>query len=260
MGTAKSVKQPADPRKVIGYIRVSTDDQALSVAAQRESLAKWCNSKGCVLVSVHVDEGVSGAKAVVDREGLLSALADMKAHGAGTLLCLRRDRLARSTFLAAGIDRLVQNGGGTVRTVDGDFEADTPESKLMRSMVDAFAEYELAMISLRTRTALRQKKLRGESSGEVPYGFVAVPIAGGKAKKLVPDAKEQACLAAIKEYTLAGMPYGLMAAKLFANGHVPRGGGSWTPELIKRRKIQLGIHPTQLAALAEKAAGEGESC
>ena len=249
MAKIKSVKQPADPRKVVGYIRVSTDDQSLSVAAQRETLAGWCKAKGCSLVAVHVDEGVSGACPVQGRNGLLAAMADLSGHGAGVLLAVRRDRLARSTFLAAGIDRMVKSCGATTRTVHGDFEADTPETQLMRSMVDAFAEYELAMISLRTRMAMRQKKLRGEVVGAVEYGYTAV--GEGKVRKVVPDEKEQACLKAIREYTAQGLPYGLMAAKLFANGHTPRNGGVWTPELLKRRKMQLGIHPTQLRAKQE---------
>ena len=38
-------------------------------------------------------------------------------------------------------------------------------------MVDAFAEYERAIIRARTRAALAVKRGRGERTGEVPYGF-----------------------------------------------------------------------------------------
>ena len=35
-------KRDADPKKVIGYIRVSTDEQALGPDAQRDALNAWC--------------------------------------------------------------------------------------------------------------------------------------------------------------------------------------------------------------------------
>lgn len=251
MGKRK-LAQATDPRKVIGYIRVSTDDQHLGAEAQRAELERWCREKGCILLAVEVDHGVSGATAVKDRPGLVTALASLQELGAGTFLCMRRDRIARDTMVAAQVDRMARSCGATVRTVQGDFEIDSPETRLMRTIADAFAEYELAMISLRTKLALRAKKARGEVTGQPEYGYQAVKIGG--VAKVVPDEKEQACLAAIKEYSLQGLPYGLMTAKLFANGHKPRNGGTWTPELIKRRKLQLGVHPTQLAELAAKNA------
>lgn len=252
----KRMTPVTDPRKVVGYIRVSTDDQHLGAEAQRAELERWCKEKGCILVQVEVDHGVSGSTAVKDRPGMVAALASLQELGCGTFLAMRRDRVARDTMVAAQVDRMARSCGAIVRTVQGDFEQDTPETRLMRTIADAFAEYELAMISLRTKLALRAKKVRGEVTGQPEFGYQAVKVGGGVAK-MVPDEKEQAALAAIKEYSLQGMPYGLMAAKLFANGHRPRNGGTWTPELIKRRKLQLGVHPSQLAAIKEKE-GEGQ--
>lgn len=235
-----------DPRKVVGYIRVSTDDQALSVVAQRENLAQWCRVKGCILVAVEVDEGVSGSTPIHKRNGLMAAFDQVQAQSAGILLAVRRDRLARDTMIAAQIESMVRKNGGMVRTVHGDFEQDTPENRLMKTLADAFAEYQLAAIRLATLTVLRSKKSRGEVVGATEYGYTAV-VGQDKVKRAIPDPVEQAALAAIKRYTLEGMPYGLMVAKLTIEGHLPRGGGRWTPELIKRRKMQLGIHPDQLA-------------
>jgi len=54
-------KRDADPDKVIGYIRVSTDEQALGPEAQREALNAWCEAHGARLCAVFEDIGVSGA-------------------------------------------------------------------------------------------------------------------------------------------------------------------------------------------------------
>ena len=78
---------------VIGYARVSTDDQNL--ALQLDALA----SAGCEIV--HKDQGVSGT--VIERDGLDRALAET---GAGDVLVVwKLDRLGRSLgFLIDLID------------------------------------------------------------------------------------------------------------------------------------------------------------
>ncbi|NBT74355.1 MAG: recombinase family protein, partial [Betaproteobacteria bacterium] len=49
--------------KAIGYLRVSTDEQAESgagLAAQRDALERHCEGQGWQLQEVHEDDGVSG--------------------------------------------------------------------------------------------------------------------------------------------------------------------------------------------------------
>ena len=77
---------PGDPNKVIGYVRVSTGDQALGPEAQRTTLLAWCAAQGCTLVHVFFDQAVRGAAPANQRPGLSAALAGVKQHGAGILL------------------------------------------------------------------------------------------------------------------------------------------------------------------------------
>jgi len=83
----------ADSHKVVGYLRVSTEEQTLGPEAQRAALEGWCTTNGAELVAVHVDQGISGGADLEKRTGLLAALAALKAHGAGVLLVAKRDRL-----------------------------------------------------------------------------------------------------------------------------------------------------------------------
>ena len=46
-----------------------------------------------------------------------------------------------------------------------------PEAALLRHMVDAFSQYERALIVARTRSALAVKKGRGERIGGIPWGY-----------------------------------------------------------------------------------------
>ena len=58
-----------DRQKVVGYIRVSTDEQQIGPEAQREALRRYCVSTGSVLVAVHEDLGLSGGLALDKRPG-----------------------------------------------------------------------------------------------------------------------------------------------------------------------------------------------
>jgi DNA invertase Pin-like site-specific DNA recombinase len=162
----------ADPRIVVGYIRASTEEQHLGPDAQRAALTRWCEANGARLVAVHEDLGVSGAAALDERPGLLAAVAALREHRAGVLLVAKRDRLARDVVVAAMVERLAERQGARVLSADGTGNGEGPEAGLMRSIVDAFAQYERALISQRTAAALAAKRARGERVGQVPLGRV----------------------------------------------------------------------------------------
>jgi DNA invertase Pin-like site-specific DNA recombinase len=155
---------------VIGYVRVSKDEQHLSLEAQRSELERWCADQGLALDEVYEDAGISGATELDKRPGLLGALNSLKEGS--TLLVVRRDHLARDTLTAAMAERIATKAGATIRSVYGGCDENTPEMVLMRTMIDAFAQYERALISMRTKAALRSKRDKKEKTGgEVPYGW-----------------------------------------------------------------------------------------
>src|SRR5262245_39686057 len=166
------VRKPCPTQAIaaIGYVRVSTDDQALSVEAQRARLTAWCAERRLPLAAVYEDIGVSGGADLGKRPGLLAAT---QALCPGTvLLAVKRDRLARDTMNAALIERLAERAGARVLTCDGAGEGDSPEAMLMRTMIDAFAQYERQIITARTKAALAVKRTKGEKlGGDVPYGY-----------------------------------------------------------------------------------------
>ena len=67
-------------QRAVGYIRVSSDDQAregLSLEAQERKIRAYCDLKGLELVTIFKDEGISGFKPLEKRPGGLSALASL---------------------------------------------------------------------------------------------------------------------------------------------------------------------------------------
>lgn len=161
---------PGDATRAVAYLRASTERQDLSPGAQRAAIERWAAGAGVVVVAWHEDLGVSGGTALEDRPGLLSALDGLDALGAGTLVVAKRDRLARDVLTAALVERLCGRKGARVVAADGVANGDGPEAALMRTLLDAFAAYERALIRARTRAALAVKKSRGERTGGVPMG------------------------------------------------------------------------------------------
>jgi DNA invertase Pin-like site-specific DNA recombinase len=223
------MKRPinADPAVAIAYIRVSTEDQSLGAEAQRARIAAWATSSGVQVAAWFTDKGVSGGKPVEDRPALLAALQALRIHGAGRLVAAKRDRIARDVVVAATVERLAQDAGARVVTADGVSTEDTPEGMLMRTLMDAFASYERAVIRSRTRAALAVKRGRGERlGGDAPIGYMA------EGPRLVPSEAEQAILGRVRDMRGRGLSIARVAAVLNAEGVTIRGGR---------------IHPTTLA-------------
>lgn len=216
---------------VIGYVRVSTDEQALGPDAQRAALVRWCSANGCELAGVHEDIGVSGGAELDARPGLLAALDALAAHGAGVLLVAKRDRLARDVVNAAMVERLAERAGARVRSAAGegtDGDVADPSAMLMRGIVDLFAQYERAVIRSRTKAALAVKRARGERVGDIPIGYAATDSG-----MLAADPREQAAVARIRCLRKDGASIRAIADSLNTE-QVPARGGRWHPTTVAR--------------------------
>src|SRR6476469_878208 len=94
--------------RVVGYIRVSTEDQSLGPEAQRVALERWCAAQGAELAVCHEDVGISGGVDLDKRPGLLAALDSLRTLRADVLLVAKRDRLARDVLVSAMVERLAE--------------------------------------------------------------------------------------------------------------------------------------------------------
>lgn len=231
-----SRKPQTDASRVVAYIRVSTDEQALGPEAQRASIERWCEANGATLVAVHEDLGVSGGATLDKRPGLVAAIDALADHGAGVLLAMKRDRLARDVMVAAMVERLADRAGARVLTADGAGNGEGPEAALMRTMMNAFAEYERQIIRSRTKAALAVKKGRGERTGEIPFGYRL----DADGVHLVADDAEQEVIALVRQYQAEALSIRKIADRLNAEGRCARG-SQW--------------HPTTVARLLKRIAG-----
>lgn len=219
---AKAAKK-ANKAAAVLYVRVSTDEQALGPTAQRTAAERWCASRGVELVAVCEDLGVSGGAPLDRCPGLLEALRQLESHGAGVLLVAKRDRLARDVVKAAMVEQLAGRVGAVVASAAGEGEGTDPAAALMRTMVDAFAQYERALIGARTKAALAVKKAKGERTGTVPYGYELA----ADGVQLVAHEGEQAVIATIRALRAEGLSLRAITTELASRGLVSRSGGRW---------------------------------
>lgn len=132
-----------------GYVRVSTDEQALSVEAQ--SAAILARHPDALIVT---DVGVSGATPLSERPGF----STIDFAPGDTLVAIRLDRIARSTVEAATLlDRFSAEGVNLV-LFDLGLDLSTPTGRLVYDVLAAVAAFERAMIAERTKEALQAKR------------------------------------------------------------------------------------------------------
>lgn len=209
----------------IAYIRVSTESQDHGPAAQKAAIDRWAAANGASIDSYH-SEVVSGGAPLEKRVVLMDAISSLEAGD--VLVAAKRDRIGRDVMLTAMVERLVARKGAKLMVAEGADNGDGPEAKLMRTMIDAFAEYERAIIKSRTRAALQSKKERGEAPGGNPaFGWRKV------GKDLVRDEAEQAVIARIKALRTRGTSIRKIASQLEADGVPPRG-ACWHQTTVAR--------------------------
>lgn len=137
---------------LLGYARVSTDDQNLDL--QRDAL----NGAGCErLFEDHASGGQS------DRAGLKLLLE--VARAGDTVMVWRLDRLARSLKdLVSMVERLDSASVGP-KSLREHIDTTSSGGKLVFHLFGALAEFERTLIRERTRAGLAAARARGRQGG-----------------------------------------------------------------------------------------------
>ena len=140
----------------VGYARVSTTDQDLSI--QREQLV----AAGCKTI---FSESRSGTTMEAREE--LSACLDYVSRG-GVLVVTRLDRLARSTGDLIKIVGQLQEKGVELRCIHQPVDTTTPHGKLFLVLLAAIAEFETELRRDRQMEGIERAKTEGKYRGRKP--------------------------------------------------------------------------------------------
>jgi DNA invertase Pin-like site-specific DNA recombinase len=153
--------------RVALYLRVSTDGQ--TTANQEQELRTVAERKGCEIVRVYRDHGISGAKGRDQRPKFDAMHRDASRREFDVIMAWSVDRLGRSlqdliAFLgeihAAGVDLYLHQQG---------LDTSTPAGKAMFQMLGVFSEFERALIRERVMAGLARARKHGTKTGN-PFG------------------------------------------------------------------------------------------
>lgn len=205
------------PQRVLGYVRVSTAEQAdsgLGLAAQEATIRSECERRGWELLDVVADEGESGKS--LDRPGLQAALTRIAAGETDGLVAAKLDRVSRSVRDFADLLDWFDVAGATLVALDVGVDTSTPGGKLICNVFSAVAEWERDTISGRTSDGLAALRAQGKTIS----------------RPAVADHPELA--GRIRAMREAGMTYQAMADVLNAD-RVPtlRTAGEWTVSAVR---------------------------
>src|SRR5450755_33092 len=154
---------------VIGYVRVSTEEQGLSGAglqAQRAAIVAECERRSWTLVDIAEDVGRSGKD--LKRPGIRAALDMLAAGDASALVVAKLDRLSRSMLDFARIMATAQKQSWALVALDVQVDTTSPSGEAMAHMLATFSQFERRLISERTKQALAQKRADGVRLGAPP--------------------------------------------------------------------------------------------
>lgn len=152
----------------LAYCRVSTLDQAefgASLDAQESTLRAEAERRGWD-VEVIREEGKS-AKSIKGRPLLMDALDRLDRGGADVLLAVRLDRVSRSVVDFSGLMERAQRRGWALTFTATAIDTTDPSGRFSAHIHIAAAEFERALISVRTREGMAQRKAEGATFGRV---------------------------------------------------------------------------------------------
>lgn len=221
------MSEQASVKRVIGYVRVSTVDQADSGAGlevQRRAIIAECERQGWELLEIVEDAAVSGGKHFKDRENLNNTLRTLAEKGADALVSSKLDRLCR-TGIKDFIEILEQSRyyGWKLIILDCKVDTSTPGGEMQAYMMATVAQFERRIISTRTKEALKVKKDQGVKLGR-------------------PVNLSTEVLDLIAEQRRSGASYAKIADTLNAQS-VPtaQGGAKWYPSTVQQTMARLEV-------------------
>lgn len=235
--------------QLIGYARVSTDDQV--TLPQAEEL----RAAGCAVI--HEEQASGGSRT---RPVLARVLDRLRAGD--VLVVVRIDRLARSLSHLLEVIEGVEAKGAHFRSLRDPIDTSSPQGKFTLQVLGAAAELERALIRERTVAGLRSARAQGRIGGNP--GLKAREPAALRKVAQARDAGYFAQISGSAEEWVPlvrrlrpDMPWQDLVRVI--NGQLPRGRPEWTVERLARavkRFVRDGLLEPHLLHRAPRPVAE----
>lgn len=160
--------------RVVGYVRVSTENQLenYSIDEQSQRIRAYCAAKGWALCSIYTDGGYSGGN--TNRPALQQMLELVRAGGVDAVVVYKLDRLSRSQkdTLSLIEDEFLMHGVDFI-SINENFDTSTPFGRAMIGILSVFAQLEKDQITERMIMGRIGRCKAGyfHGGGDPPFGY-----------------------------------------------------------------------------------------
>ena len=224
-------KRASKPRKIVGYCRVSTTEQAqagFSLEAQRSRIELFASlsERFQPVDEFLVDDGFSGS--TLTRPAMTDLLSRIERGEVAAVYVTKLDRLSRNLRDILRLLDLCQRTDTALLSASESLDTSSAVGRMVIHLLGTFAEFERGRISERTSDVLGyRRKSRKVYSPVTPFGYRR------EGDQLVKIAEEQDALAEMRRLHEAGATYKMIIDMLDARGVMPHRGARWYPSSVR---------------------------
>lgn len=214
--------------KAIGYIRVSTDEQAregISLENQRAKIEAYCQLNDLELVEILEDAGKSGKD--LNREGVQALMAHINGRKVEAVVVYKLDRLSRRVKDTLSLMDMIEKKNVAFHSITERIDTKSAMGKFFLNIMASMNQWERDTISERTRDALHLKIVKNERAGQVPFGWTLAE----DGKTLLRNEREQRAIQLIKDLNAKGYSFRAICRELENEGYESNG-KHWHPQTI----------------------------
>jgi site-specific DNA recombinase len=212
-------------KKVVAYIRVSTEEQAScghSLDNQETRIKAYATALELDTPVSYIDAGYSAKS--LDRPNMRALMADVTMGNVKTVIIYKLDRLTRSVVDLGRLVDLFNKHNVALISVSESLDTSTASGRMFINLLGVLSQWERETISERVTTTLDHLRTTGKVyTGSTPYGYTR----GRTARDLVKDETQQQTLRTLEELKECGWSYGRMAGYLNLAKVPARNGGKW---------------------------------
>lgn len=219
--------QSGRPFKVLGYARVSTNDQVdgVSLEFQETAIRQYCQAQGWILTEMFVDVG-SGAD-TENRPEYRRLLKSIKK--ADAVAAHKVDRLGRNAKEVLTLLDYLKALNKPLRVVECPVDPNTAIGRFVVTLMAAVAELERILIIERTSMGRNAKAQKGSYAyGAPPFGW---RVHEGE---LIESPSEQAIIKLIQGWRKLKWSLREIADKLTKDGYKTKRGGRWHASIVSK--------------------------
>jgi len=228
-------------QRVIGYVRVSTEEQAssgVSLDAQEAAIRAYCIMRRLDLAEVVVDAGVSAGKPLASREGGRRVLDLVRGGGVVAVVAYKLDRVFRDCADCLGVVRDWDNRGVALHLVDlggQTIDTSTAMGRFFLTVMAGAAELERNLVGERTKAALAYLRANGVRLGPPALGWARSEQRDAEGRLAVVEIDdERETVMRILELRSQRLSLRGIVGVLTTEGRATKRGGQWAPITVQR--------------------------